>query len=88
MGRVSTCQKNCKTIDLRGAQVNKWHDEDSCLLYWLTLDFWQQVSGADKYSICFAVPLHQTSLVDIIKHVIGPWETLTKFYFKWFLSIF
>ena len=23
MGRVSTCQKNCKTIDLRGAQVNK-----------------------------------------------------------------
>ena len=22
MGRVSTCQKNCKTIDLRGAQVN------------------------------------------------------------------
>ena len=27
MGRVSTCQKNCKTIDLRGAQVNDeyWH---------------------------------------------------------------
>ena len=24
MGRVSTCQKNCKTIDLRGAQVNEW----------------------------------------------------------------
>ena len=23
MGRVSTCQKNGKTIDLRGAQVNK-----------------------------------------------------------------
>ena len=23
MGRVSTCQKNYKTIDLRGAQVNK-----------------------------------------------------------------
>ena len=23
MGRVSTCQKNCNTIDLRGAQVNK-----------------------------------------------------------------
>ena len=23
MGRVSTCQKNCKTIDLRGAQVNE-----------------------------------------------------------------
>ena len=23
MGRVSTCKKNCKTIDLRGAQVNK-----------------------------------------------------------------
>ena len=23
MGRVSTCQKNSKTIDLRGAQVNK-----------------------------------------------------------------
>ena len=23
MGRVSTCQKNCKKIDLRGAQVNK-----------------------------------------------------------------
>ena len=22
MGRVSTCQKNCNTIDLRGAQVN------------------------------------------------------------------
>ena len=22
MGRVSTCQNNCKTIDLRGAQVN------------------------------------------------------------------
>ena len=22
MGRVSTCQKNCKTIDLRGTQVN------------------------------------------------------------------
>ena len=22
MGRVSTCQKNCKTIGLRGAQVN------------------------------------------------------------------
>ena len=22
MGRVSTCPKNCKTIDLRGAQVN------------------------------------------------------------------
>ena len=22
MGRVSTCQKNCKTIDLRGAEVN------------------------------------------------------------------
>ena len=22
MGRVSTCQKNCKTIDLCGAQVN------------------------------------------------------------------
>ena len=22
MGRVSTCQKNCKTIDLRGSQVN------------------------------------------------------------------
>ena len=25
MGRVSTCQKNCKTIDLRGAQVNNTH---------------------------------------------------------------
>ena len=24
MGRVSTCQKNCKTIDLRGAQVNDY----------------------------------------------------------------
>ena len=24
MGRVSTCHKNCKTIDLRGAQVNKY----------------------------------------------------------------
>ena len=23
MGRVSTCKKNGKTIDLRGAQVNK-----------------------------------------------------------------
>ena len=23
MGRVSTCQKNCNTIDLRGAQVNE-----------------------------------------------------------------
>ena len=23
MGRLSTCQKNCKTIDLRGAQVNE-----------------------------------------------------------------
>ena len=23
IGRVSTCQKNCKTIDLRGAQVNQ-----------------------------------------------------------------
>ena len=23
MGRMSTCQKNCKTIDLRGAQVNE-----------------------------------------------------------------
>ena len=23
MGRVSTCQKNCNTIDLRRAQVNK-----------------------------------------------------------------
>ena len=23
MGRVSTCQKDCKTIDLRGAQVNE-----------------------------------------------------------------
>ena len=23
MGRVSTCQKNCNTIDLRGAQVNQ-----------------------------------------------------------------
>ena len=23
MGRVSACQKNCNTIDLRGAQVNK-----------------------------------------------------------------
>ena len=22
MGRVSTCEKNCNTIDLRGAQVN------------------------------------------------------------------
>ena len=22
MGRVSTCQKNCKKIDLRGVQVN------------------------------------------------------------------
>ena len=22
MGRVSTCQKNCNTIDMRGAQVN------------------------------------------------------------------
>ena len=27
MGRVSTCQKNCKTIDLRGAQVN----EQACM---------------------------------------------------------
>ena len=25
MGRVSTCQINCKTIDLRGAQVNRNH---------------------------------------------------------------
>ena len=24
MGRVSTCQKNCNTIDLRRAQVNDW----------------------------------------------------------------
>ena len=24
MGRVSTCQKNCNTIDLRRAQVNKY----------------------------------------------------------------
>ena len=24
MGRVSTCQKNCNTIDLRRAQVNNW----------------------------------------------------------------
>ena len=23
MGRVLTCQKNCNTIDLRGAQVNE-----------------------------------------------------------------
>ena len=33
MGRVSTCQKNCKTIDLRGAQVNKdqiWWANSSC----------------------------------------------------------
>ena len=28
MGRVSTCQKNCNTIDLRGAQVNKGNDEN------------------------------------------------------------
>ena len=27
MGRVSTCQKNCNTIDLRRAQVNKLHAE-------------------------------------------------------------
>ena len=38
MGRVSTCKKNCKTIDLRGAQVNEletthiwvWKITDTC----------------------------------------------------------
>ena len=29
MGRVSTCQKNCNTIDLRGAQVNNYNDDDN-----------------------------------------------------------
>ena len=29
MGRVSTCQKNCNTIDLRGAQVNEYYTTDS-----------------------------------------------------------
>ena len=32
MGRVSTYQKNCKTIDLRGAQV-KDHFWITCLSY-------------------------------------------------------
>ena len=37
MGRVSTCQKNCNTIDLRGAQVNNdiaakdTHSEKYCI---------------------------------------------------------
>ena len=29
MGRVSTCQNNCKTIDLRGAQVNYMVHEET-----------------------------------------------------------
>ena len=34
MGRVSTCQKNCKTIDLCGAQVkNSAHIGLECPLY-------------------------------------------------------
>ena len=30
MGRVSTCKKNCKTIDLRGAQVKEMVIWDGC----------------------------------------------------------
>ena len=33
MGRVSTCQKNCNTIDLRGAQVKKAMKVDSKVVF-------------------------------------------------------
>ena len=34
MGRVSTCQKNYKTIDLRGAQVNEYKLTKSFYYTW------------------------------------------------------
>ena len=44
MGRVSTCQKNCNTIDLRGAQVNKsWYV--SLEWYFIYLLFLASVHG-------------------------------------------
>ena len=36
MGRVSTCQKNCNTIDLRRAQVNDWNWFDFVKIFQVT----------------------------------------------------
>ena len=40
MGRVSTCQKNCNTIDLRRAQVNDFLVQPYVIeTYWTTSYF-------------------------------------------------
>ena len=48
MGRVSTCQKKCKTIDLRGAQVNHVRRNENDVIQ--TWDYYRLSSD-----VCFVI---------------------------------
>ena len=58
MGRVSICQKNCNTIDLRRAQVNKrshWGrgtDYGGVVLVWIATN---QTVGTNVKQICVVI---------------------------------
>ena len=65
MGRVSTCQKNCNTIDLRRAQVNETLDEIKTSLE----NLWQEmIQLSEFFQYSFVLILKRKCLVRASQH--------------------